>query len=98
MGCTGKDALLGLNLSKMSPVEQPDGQSSFSRATEIFKDIAEKGKTGYSLDGVQTNFILEKGFDVIRKPFTLISLGKKIREILHGRKQGDGTQSRDSDS
>ena len=33
--------------------------------------------TGYSLDGVQTNFILEEGFDVIQKPFTLISLGRK---------------------
>jgi two-component system cell cycle sensor histidine kinase/response regulator CckA len=44
--------------------------------------------TGYSLDGVQANFILEEGFDAIQKPFTLISLGKKIREVLHGRKQG----------
>jgi two-component system, cell cycle sensor histidine kinase and response regulator CckA len=45
--------------------------------------------TGYSLDGIQTNFILEEGFAVIQKPFTLMSLGKKIRDVLHGRKQGE---------
>jgi DNA-binding NtrC family response regulator len=55
--------------------------------------------TGYSLGGVQTNFILEEGFDVIQKPFTLISLGKKIREILHSREQGETIpQSPDNDS
>jgi CheY-like chemotaxis protein len=46
--------------------------------------------TGYSLDGVQANFILEEGFDVIRKPFTLISLGRKIREALRSKGQGNG--------
>jgi CheY-like chemotaxis protein len=55
--------------------------------------------TGYSLDGIQTNFILEEGFAVIRKPFTLMSLGKKIRDVLHGRKQGEVIpRSRDNDS
>lgn len=38
--------------------------------------------TGYSLDGVQINNILEEGFDVIQKPFMLTTLGHKIREIL----------------
>jgi len=36
--------------------------------------------TCYSLDGVKTNFILEEGFDVIRKPFTFISRVKKYME------------------
>jgi two-component system, cell cycle sensor histidine kinase and response regulator CckA len=46
--------------------------------------------TGYSLDGVQTNFILEEGYDVIQKPFTLVSLGKKIRDVLNGGKREGG--------
>ncbi|MBA4390169.1 MAG: hypothetical protein C0399_04445 [Syntrophus sp. (in: bacteria)] len=44
--------------------------------------------TGHSLDGIQANFILEEGFNVILKPFTLVSLGRKIREVLHGKGQG----------
>jgi hypothetical protein len=39
--------------------------------------------TGYSLDGVQTTFILEEGFDAVQKPSTLVELGGKIREVLH---------------
>ena len=45
--------------------------------------------TGHSLDGIQANFILEEGFDAIQKPFTLVSLGRKIREVIHhGKGQG----------
>jgi DNA-binding response OmpR family regulator len=45
--------------------------------------------TGHSLGGIQANFILEEGFDAIQKPFTLLSLGKRIREVLHhGKGQG----------
>lgn len=45
--------------------------------------------TCYSLDVVQTNFIREKGFDVIQKPFTLASLGKKVREVLHKKEKSE---------
>ncbi len=38
--------------------------------------------TGYSLDSIQTQFIKEEGLSAIQKPFTLVTLGTKIREVL----------------
>jgi len=46
--------------------------------------------TGHSLDGIQASFILEEGFDVIQKPFTLVSLGRRIGEVLHHNRKGQG--------
>jgi two-component system cell cycle sensor histidine kinase/response regulator CckA len=47
--------------------------------------------TGHSLDGIQASFILEEGFDVIQKPFTLVSLGRRIGEVLHHNRKGQGS-------
>jgi CheY-like chemotaxis protein/two-component sensor histidine kinase len=44
--------------------------------------------TGYSLEGIQTSFIVEEGFDAIQKPYTLDVIGKKIREVLDRKKIG----------
>ena len=44
MKCERKDMLIDLSLSKMSPAKQPDGQSSSSRASEIFKEVVKKEK------------------------------------------------------
>jgi PAS domain S-box-containing protein len=41
--------------------------------------------TGYSLNGIHTNFVLERGVDAIQKPYSAETLGRKIREILDRR-------------
>jgi len=38
--------------------------------------------TGYSLDAANISTIREQGISVIRKPFTMIALARRIREIL----------------
>ena len=42
--------------------------------------------TGYSLDGLQVQFIHEEGLSAIQKPYTLVTLGNKIREVLDKKK------------
>jgi CheY-like chemotaxis protein len=59
-----------------------NGREAYREMKKIKTGIPVLFVTGYSLDGIQTNFIFEERFDVIQKPFTLVSLGKKIREVL----------------
>ncbi len=59
-----------------------NGREAYREMKKIRAEIPVLFVTGYSLDGIQTNFILDEGFNVIQKPFTLISLGKKIRAVL----------------
>ncbi len=68
-----------------------NGRETYREIQAIQAGIPVLFMTGYSLDSVQTNFIREEGFDVIQKPFTLASLGKKVREVLHKKEESETT-------
>ncbi len=68
-----------------------NGRETYREIQAIQAGIPVLFMTGYSLDSVQTNFIREEGFDVIQKPFTLASLGKKVREVLHKKEDSETT-------
>ncbi len=61
------------------------GMNGFDVYHEIRKarpDIAVLFMTGYSLDSANISTIRKQGISVIRKPFTMIALARRIREIL----------------
>lgn len=59
-----------------------NGREAYREITKIKEGVPVLFVTGYSLDGIQTNFLQEEGFDAIQKPYTLLSLGQKIRNVL----------------
>jgi two-component system, cell cycle sensor histidine kinase and response regulator CckA len=57
---------------------------------EVYERLQEMGSktpvifmTGYSTEMFQSNFIVDKGAALIQKPYTVNSLGQKVREILN---------------
>jgi len=64
-----------------------NGYEAYRAMQVIRQDTPVLFMTGYSLDGIQVNNILEEGLAVIQKPFMLASLGNKIREVLKGSRQ-----------
>ncbi|HOW55950.1 MAG TPA: PAS domain S-box protein [Syntrophorhabdaceae bacterium] len=59
-----------------------NGLEAYRGMKKIRDDIPVLFVTGYSLDGMHTQFIEEEGLSAIQKPYTLVTLGGKIREVL----------------
>jgi len=72
-----------------------NGYEAYRAIQAIRQDTPVLFMTGYSLDGIQMNSILEEGLDVIQKPFMLASLGSKIRDVLRGSRQATTSSSSD---
>ena len=68
-----------------------NGVDAFREMKKVRADLPVLFVTGYSLDGIQTNFIFEEGYEAIHKPYTLHALGKKIREVLEKGKPSGGS-------
>ncbi|MBA4416632.1 MAG: hypothetical protein C0392_01785 [Syntrophus sp. (in: bacteria)] len=58
------------------------GREAYDAMKQIQPSIRVLFMTGYSLNGIHTNFILEQDIDAIQKPYSFDALAKKIREIL----------------
>ena len=58
------------------------GRETYEEMKKIRPSVRTLFVTGYSLDGVHTNFILEEGIDAIQKPYSLGTIAAKIRDIL----------------
>jgi len=58
------------------------GRETYEELKKIKPSVRPLFMTGYSLDGIHTNFILEEGVNAIQKPYTFETLASKIREIL----------------
>ncbi len=59
-----------------------NGREAYREIRKIRADLPVLFATGYSLDGLQTSFIPQEGYEAIQKPYTLTALGRKIREVL----------------
>lgn len=58
------------------------GRETLEEMRKIRPDIASLFVSGYSLDGIHVNYILEQGIDAIQKPFSFETLSRKIREVI----------------
>lgn len=58
------------------------GRETYEEMKKIKSSVRVLFVTGYSLDGIHTNFILEEGIDAIQKPYSLETIARKIREVL----------------
>ena len=58
------------------------GRETYEAMKKIDPSLRALFMTGYSLNGIHTNFILEQGIDAIQKPYSFDDLAKKLREIL----------------
>jgi len=58
------------------------GRETYEEMKRIRPSVRALFVTGYSLDGIHTNFILDEGIDAIQKPYSLETISMKIREIL----------------
>ena len=66
------------------------GRDALEEIRKVRPEIPSLFVTGYSLDGIHVNYILEKGIDVIQKPFSFDVLSGKIREILDKKRSNTG--------
>jgi two-component system, cell cycle sensor histidine kinase and response regulator CckA len=62
------------------------GRDAYEEIKKIKNDVALLFVTGYSLNGIHTDFILKQGVDVLQKPYSFEDIAIKIREILDKRK------------
>jgi two-component system cell cycle sensor histidine kinase/response regulator CckA len=69
-------ALIDVVMPKMG------GRETYEAMKTIRPSVRALFMTGYSLNGIHTNFILDQGIDAIQKPYSFDLLKKKIREIL----------------
>ena len=66
-----------------------NGRDALEAIRRIRPDIPSLFVTGYSLDGIHVNYILEQGIEAIQKPFSFEVLSRKIREVLEKSKLRD---------
>jgi hypothetical protein len=41
--------------------------------------------SGYSMNALHTNFVLDEGLQLVQKPFRRVELLRKVREVLDAR-------------
>lgn len=63
------------------------GRDALQGMRRIRPDVPSLFVTGYSLDGIHVNYILEQGIDAIQKPFSFDVFSRKIRETIENRKE-----------
>jgi len=72
--------ILDVVMPKMS------GRDALDGIRRIRPDVPSLFVTGYSLDGIHVNYILEQGIDALQKPFSFDTLSRKIREVMGKRR------------
>lgn len=65
-----------------------NGRELVDRIKTSFPDIEVLFMSGYTDNAIQHHGVLEPGIDFIEKPFTAVSLTRKIREVLDRVKEG----------
>jgi CheY-like chemotaxis protein len=58
------------------------GRTAFERIREMDPDIPCLFASGYSVDALHTDFVLEEGMNLIPKPFEAAALIRRIRSLL----------------
>jgi len=71
--------LLDVVMPKMS------GREAYEEMKKIKPSVSALFVTGYSLNGIHTNFILQQGIEALQKPYSFEAIAIKIREILDKR-------------
>lgn len=94
---TASDGIEGINMFKEKQEEidlvildvvmpRMSGRETLEEMQKVRPGISSLFVTGYSLDGIHVNYILEQGIDAIQKPFSFETLSRKIREVIEKRK------------
>ncbi len=58
------------------------GKDTLEGIRRLRSDVPSLFVTGYSLDGIHVNYILEQGIEAVQKPFSFDVLSRKIREVM----------------
>jgi len=61
------------------------GREAYEEMKKIKPSVSSLFVTGYSLNGIHTNFILQQGIEALQKPYSFEAIAIKIREILDKR-------------
>ncbi len=69
-------ALLDVMMPKLG------GKAVFERIHETRPDMRFLFASGYSMNSIHTNFVLDEGLALIQKPYQLGDLLRKVREVL----------------
>ncbi|HOD75553.1 MAG TPA: response regulator, partial [Syntrophorhabdaceae bacterium] len=64
------------------------GRDALEGMRRIRPDIPSLFVTGYSLDGIHVNYILDQDIEALQKPFSFDTLSRKIREVMRNRGRG----------
>ncbi|MBP6940961.1 MAG: PAS domain S-box protein [Syntrophorhabdaceae bacterium] len=59
------------------------GKETYALIRDLKPSIQALFITGYQIDEAHTGFIIEKGLDAVQKPFSIETLGRKVREALN---------------
>ncbi len=59
------------------------GKETYAVIKDLKPSIQALFITGYQIDEAHTGFIIEKGLDAVQKPFSIETLGRKVREALN---------------
>jgi len=59
------------------------GKETYTLIKSLQPSIQALFVTGYQIDEVHTGFIIERGLDAVQKPFSIETLGRKVREVLN---------------
>ncbi len=70
------------------------GKIVYERAQALKSTIPVLFASGYTENAVHTNFVLEKGFKLIQKPFSSEELLRSVREALNTTSSGDDLQEK----
>ncbi len=58
------------------------GDAVFERMREVNPDVRVLFSSGYAMDGIHTDFVLDEGLDLLQKPYRHHDLLLKVREVL----------------
>jgi PAS domain S-box-containing protein len=64
------------------------GRDALEGMRRVRPDVPSLFVTGYSLNGIHVNYILDKDIEALQKPFSFDTLSRKIREVMQ--KAGSG--------
>ncbi len=59
------------------------GKETYAAIKDLKPSIQALFITGYQIDEAHTGFIIERGLDAVQKPFSIETLGRKVREVLN---------------
>jgi PAS domain S-box-containing protein len=71
-------ALLDVMMPKLG------GKAVYERIRKTRPDLPFLFASGYSMNAIHTNFVLDEGLQLIQKPYRRVDLLRKVREVLDG--------------